>query len=457
LASLESPKILKKRRLQRRVARVSERCARDCASEQDGESEKKEHGIPFTTEDRWKFVPVLDSRNRKIKGLSQRNGRIYGTIWVSRDYARSSCRRFPLLDEDGKAVITINAAKAAYERLRAKAREEKLPLAGQKPTLADFSAEYLTSASTQSKRPRTIKKEGQSLGLWVAICGSLKIDRISTPTIRLYIEKRLKGALIKGRKTYPAASPRTVAVDIIALRNILKTALDAGLIREIPRFPKLIVPPPRRRSLVSNIDFQRLLDGCSQRKSSGEPVSKNGLQLQNLLLLLDACGARETEAYSITWKHVDFSAKKLWLGADPEFDATISLGSTGVGGTSKNRRSRSVEFNPQLERHLFDMKERRDQNSIWVFPSPKRGKVDRPFISFRESLNLVREFVGLKDFGFHDCRHRFASRCVMAGIDYMTIAKWLGHSDGGILVGKVYGHLSDEHRKRMAQRLEELL
>jgi hypothetical protein len=41
----------------------------------------------------------------------------------------------------------------------------------------------------------------------------------------------------------------------------------------------------------------------------------------------------------------------------------------------------------------------------------------------------------------------------MAGIDYMTIAKWLGHQDGGILVGKVYGHLSDEHRKRMAQRL----
>ena len=99
------------------------------------------------------------------------------------------------------------------------------------------------------------------------------------------------------------------------------------------------------------------------------------------------------------------------------------------------------------------MKERRDQNSIWVFPSSKRGKVDRPVISLRESLNLVRDAVGMKGFGFHDCRHRFASRCVMAGVDYMTTAKWLGHSDGGILVGKVYGHLSDEHRKRMAERL----
>ena len=43
--------------------------------------------------------------------------------------------------------------------------------------------------------------------------------------------------------------------------------------------------------------------------------------------------------------------------------------------------------------------------------------------------------------------------CVMAGIDYMTIAKWVGHQDGGALIGKVYGHLSNEHAQRQAQRL----
>src|ERR1035441_3644261 len=34
--------------------------------------------------------------------------------------------------------------------------------------------------------------------------------------------------------------------------------------------------------------------------------------------------------------------------------------------------------------------------------------------------------------------------CVMSGIDFMTIAKWVGHKDGGVLVGKVHGHLSSE-------------
>jgi hypothetical protein len=42
---------------------------------------------------------------------------------------------------------------------------------------------------------------------------------------------------------------------------------------------------------------------------------------------------------------------------------------------------------------------------------------------------------------------------VMSGIDYMTIASWVGHKDGGVLIGKVYGHLADDHKKDMAAKL----
>lgn len=36
----------------------------------------------------------------------------------------------------------------------------------------------------------------------------------------------------------------------------------------------------------------------------------------------------------------------------------------------------------------------------------------------------------------------------------MTIAKWVGHQDGGVLIGKVYGHLSkNEHAQLQAQRV----
>jgi hypothetical protein len=42
----------------------------------------------------------------------------------------------------------------------------------------------------------------------------------------------------------------------------------------------------------------------------------------------------------------------------------------------------------------------------------------------------------------------------MSGIDFMTIAAWVGHKDGGVLIGKVYGHLANEHRKAMADKLK---
>jgi hypothetical protein len=42
---------------------------------------------------------------------------------------------------------------------------------------------------------------------------------------------------------------------------------------------------------------------------------------------------------------------------------------------------------------------------------------------------------------------------VMSGIDFMTIASWVGHQDGGVLIGKVYGHLANEHKKAMAEKM----
>ena len=68
-------------------------------------------------------------------------------------------------------------------------------------------------------------------------------------------------------------------------------------------------------------------------------------------------------------------------------------------------------------------------------------------------MELAKAASGLSGVGFHDLRHQFISMCVMSGIDYMTLAAWVGHKDGGVLIGKVYGHLANEHRKAMAERV----
>ena len=111
-----------------------------------------------------------------------------------------------------------------------------------------------------------------------------------------------------------------------------------------------------------------------------------------------------------------------------------------------------VDFNPALESYLLEMNKRKN-GSAYLFPAPRIFGEDAPARSLREALRKARDIAGAKGFGFHDCRHYFISHAVMSGIDYMTIAKWVGHKDGGVLIGRVYGHLNDEHAKRQARKL----
>src|SRR6266542_4317323 len=49
--------------------------------------------------------------------------------------------------------------------------------------------------------------------------------------------------------------------------------------------------------------------------------------------------------------------------------------------------------------------------------------------------------------------HLFATRAIESGVPIPTVAKWLGHKDGGALAMKTYGHLRDTHSADMAQKV----
>jgi integrase len=396
------------------------------------------------------FISAVDSRNRRVPALCLRNDRYYAQLWIDLGNGKKSARRLPLLDENKEPIRSLAAAKDELVSLRQHRKQNTLPQRGRRPTFAAFAAQYLQMASTRHKRKRTQEKEAAAIELWQAHLGGVRVDQISTPTIKDFVERRLNGCRLHGKRYEPAA-PRTVALDLIALRNVLNAAIDSDHMRELPRFPRVKVPPPPRRPLITPEEFENLLTCCFATKADGEPLTKNGQQLNDFLRLLAFTGAREQEALRLRWSHVDFKRRRIFIGADETFTATeITIGS---GGTSKSRSSRIVDFNPQLEQLLREMHNRRAPDSDWLFPSPQRGDKDIHAKTLRESFNLVRTKAELPNVGFHDLRHLFCSFSVMVGIDFMTIASWLGHKDGGILIGKVYGHLLDEHRQKMAAKL----
>ena len=368
------------------------------------------------------FIGVRDSRNRRVAGLYQRNGRFYVQLWVTRDDGQKTARKFPLVTPDGAPVENLAEAKEAADVLRNDRRENLLPTSGRKPKFADYIETYFAKPVTIAKKPDTLKLERWALNRWKEHLGDVRIDRIDAAAISSLREKRLRAG----------THPRTVNLDLIALRNVLKQAVEDDYLREMPKAKTLKVPPAPKRPLLTPSQFDALL--------AAVPVAceKNAIQFADYLKFLAYTGAREQEALKVRWDDVEMAGERVTIG---------------TGGVSKNHEARTIEFNDKLGALLRDMQKRRAPDCSWLFPSPQRGDRDEHARTFRESLLLTRKAAGLAWVGFHDLRHFFASFCVMAGLDFMTIAAWLGHKDGGILVGKIYGHLLDDHRKQAARKV----
>jgi integrase len=273
--------------------------------------------------------------------------------------------------------------------------------------------------------------------------------------------RRLAGGRIGGRVMKPAHW-RTVENDLVALRNFLDFAkVDKGWITKKPEFPewrKGSRPPKEKRPLIPLDKFTRLIEVCRDRhphaSDAGADVLniKNGDQLADFLLLLAYCGAREQEALKLRWGHVDFVNRRLYIGAGEDFVASDVV--LGEGGDTKTGRGRVVQFIPQLEAHLKDMASRRAPDSKWLFPSPRRGKKDLRVTTLRSALGTAKKRAGVARFGFHDCRHLFASHAIMSGRPIMVVAGWLGHRDNGKLVMDTYGHLLDEFMQEQAAQVQ---
>ena len=378
------------------------------------------------------FTRVLDSRNRPVKFLQIRGDRYYAFFKVEGANGSKQPRRFALHNEDGTPARNLTEAGEALARLRVARQEHVLPTSGRKPAFSDYAATYLQKASFLAKKPGTQTNERKIIALWSAHFGSTGVDKITSPMIVAFQEMRRKGTLVANGKAYKPITARTANLDVITLRNVLNAAKDDGHLRALPVVKKLKEVEAAEKQLLTEAEFKSLLAHCLTA------CQRNGAQLADYLRFLAYSGAREQEALHIKWEDVNFSDEKLTVGADKD---------------TKNHKSRSVNFTAPLRELLLEMHSRRAPDSVWLFPSPRRGDQDIRARSLKQSLDLARTAADLPWVGFHHLRHYFCSWCVMSGIDFMTVASWAGHSDGGILIGKVYGHLADEHKKAAAARV----
>lgn len=164
----------------------------------------------------------------------------------------------------------------------------------------------------------------------------------------------------------------------------------------------------------SQEEFSALLLECDM-----SPRSCCGL----LVRLLSVTGLRIAEAQKLKWEHVGENALML------------------PGEITKNGKPRSIPLLPGAREILHRLK---------AFGNPE---FVIPVKGVRTALTKACRRAGIPYLSYHIYRHWFASRCIESGVDIPTVSRWLGHSDGGALLTRIYFHLRSDHSTRMAEKV----
>ncbi len=370
-----------------------------------------------------------DSRGHEVPGLWVRNGKFAYQMW---DPTKGRCVRVPLFDERNEPVKTVPQAKAAMEALKAKRKEGVLPVSRKVPTLEGLAKMYLADLEAlKAKDPHTLACERACLNNWTKFCGNLRLHSISSATLLEFS---------KHRKKEDQVSNRAINLDVQVLHNALEFAKTKGYLGSLHCFenwqPLAYKAPKRKLIPESTLDafVKEALSTVQNDKGEEVPKYRFGDLVADYVRFMCATGARRTSALATRWTDVDWNLKHITL-RDTKYDKEIV-----------------VDFNERLEKLLRELWAKRFPDNDHLFPSVRGG--DGHVGDLSQSFELIRDNAKIKDFRIHDCRHFFISWCVMSGVDFMTIANWVGHSDGGMLIGKVYGHLAKEHRARQAAKVQ---
>jgi integrase len=197
----------------------------------------------------------------------------------------------------------------------------------------------------------------------------------------------------------------------------------------IKKSKKLSVPNPV-------LEIKRLKEKESERTRFLDRDEETALRLKigrehlpELDLALST-GLRRNELFRLRWTDVNLRVRIL----------TVTK--------SKNGKPRHVPLNSTACAAFEQLAARRDDTG-YVIPGPPapRGRDWREW--FEDAVKAAK----ISDFHFHDLRHTFASRLVMAGVDLRTVMELMGHSD--ISMTMRYAHLAQAHKQDAVDRLVE--
>ena len=154
--------------------------------------------------------------------------------------------------------------------------------------------------------------------------------------------------------------------------------------------------------------------------------------LTPLVLLAVNSGLRRGELLQLRWREVDLQRRML----------------TVRGEGAKTGQTRHVPLNSDAIHALTAWKPVAFESDWCVFGGSKSST---PLVAIKKGWAGVLKAATVTGFRFHDLRHTFASKLVMAGVDLNTVRELLGHKSLSMTLR--YAHLAPEHKAAAVETL----
>ena len=320
-----------------------------------------------------------------------------------------------------------------HEVARQKARAIEAELSGAVPRQAgtfDIAAAvqaYIDWQDSNDRAPKTMVKYRDVLTRFAAHCrdaGVRLMHAITTQTIDEFAVRRRDGMAAK-----------TVYTELTIIRQWLNFAVTRRMLAASPvAGTKLVKPKPGPRDYWRQEQLDAIVEAArGPYKAAFVLMSETGMRVGEVVHLTHDDLTLDGPA---PVAHI--RAKEVVAGAKP--------------WRPKNGEQRAVPLSPRAVAMLRDLPRRRR----WVIDrmngtaaTANQPANDRHILAY---LKTVLAKLGLEGTN-HKFRHSFCTIAVLAGVDFFTLRRWVGHIDEEAL--KIYVHIADEQAQVTMRQLAE--
>lgn len=319
-------------------------------------------------------------------------------------------------------------------------------------TLSDWATECLETYSKECVRGSTYYSYKNIIERHFGDLGKERLSEITN----LMIQRHLLSL------TKENSSERLSTKTLINIRNFISLVFNYAIQNRMLNFnPTHGVKVPKRAGNPS-----RALTIAEQKRLEAAVRASDRLLMFAVILDLYT-GLRKGELLALQWQDINFDGayisitKQLTRHYNKDDKRHPSV--LDIAPPKTDASIRKVFLIKDLQTELLAYKETcmawkeskglQHSEEDFLFCSRNNTAIEpRRFYQYYKEL---LDTAGIEGATFHSLRHTFATRCLEAGIDIVTVSKLLGHTDTR-MTANTYSHLLPEYQKNEIEKMTKL-